>query len=149
VVDPSRNLQQNSFVLGGREFPEKVGRARQIGDIPLSKLRRVCCRSRINLNITREPHATVFASSSLRLFELAAMGCCIVSNPCEGMEQWFEAGSELLVVTSAAEATETYRRLLADDEERARMGALARARVMGHHTHRHRAGQIVRFLRDL
>ena len=31
-------------------------------------------------------------------FELGAMGCCMVSNPVEGLELWFEEGKEVVVV---------------------------------------------------
>ena len=43
-------------------------------------------------------------SSTARPFELASSGAAIVSNPHEGIERWFEPGSELVVVESAEEA---------------------------------------------
>jgi spore maturation protein CgeB len=111
-----------------------------------SKLREYVCRSRINLNITREAHASVYASSSARLFELAALGCCIVSNPVEGLEEWFEPGKEIFAVHSAEEALATYRRLLTDEKERREVGRRARERVLREHTYQQRARELVRIV---
>ncbi len=43
----------------------------------------------------------------------------------------------------ADEAVEVYRRLLGSNDERRRLGETARRRVLDHHTHRHRARQLV------
>jgi len=61
----------------------------------------------------RRSHASVYASSSCRPFELASAGAAIVSNPYNGIERWFEPGSELVIVEDAEQATEAYRDLLA------------------------------------
>jgi len=81
--------------------------------LSFSKLREYACRAKINLCITRKAHASVFASSSARPFELASLGACIVANPYLGVETWFEPGREIVVVQSAEEAIERYRWLLA------------------------------------
>ncbi|MEP7291709.1 MAG: glycosyltransferase, partial [Chloroflexota bacterium] len=107
-----------------------------------SKLREYACRSKINLCITRQAHASVFASSSSRPFELASMGCCIVANPYLGIETWFEPEKEVFVVESGDEALERYRYLLAHDAERLAAGRAARERVLKEHTFRHRARQL-------
>src|SRR5207249_847338 len=90
VGEPSRALPDVDFALGGRDFQGEVGRAREVGDVPFNVFSRAISAARINLNITRRSHATVFASSSCRPFELAAAGAAIVSNPYEGIERWFE-----------------------------------------------------------
>jgi glycosyltransferase involved in cell wall biosynthesis len=147
LVKPSEEMPEASFAVGGGGFPSGMGQVRVIGDVPFAQFRRECGRSRINLSITRSSHASVHASSTMRPFELAAMGCCIVSGPHDGIETWFEVGAELLVVHSAEEAVTVYRALLAGPAERARMGESARRRVLEHHTHRHRAEQIAQFIR--
>ena len=85
-----------------------------IGDVPFNTFARAISSARVNLCITRRSHATVYASSSCRPFELASSGAAIVSNPYEGIERWFEPGSELLVVDDADEAVAAYRALLDD-----------------------------------
>ena len=83
----------------------------------------------------------------MRMFELAAMGCCIVSNPHEGIEEWFDVGKEIVIVESADDAVRTYRKLLQNARKRKAMGRAARKRVLQDHTHLQRAEQIVEFVR--
>jgi spore maturation protein CgeB len=85
----------------------------------------------------------VYASSTSRLFELAAAGAAIVTNPYEGIERWFEPGKELLVVSSADEAAGAYRTLLDDPAVAAELGARARERVLEEHTFADRARRLL------
>ena len=144
--EPSNAMPDAQFAVGGRNFKVPLGRTELVGDVPFSAFRKACGESRINLNITRESHATVHGSATMRPFELAAMGCCIVSNPHAGLEDWFEPGSEFLEVDSAEAAIEVYTELLGDDERRAAMGQAARERVLAEHTHRHRAKELAGFV---
>ncbi len=120
-----------------------------IGDLSYSEWRQFCCRSKINLNITRWSHTNVYASSTSRPFELAAFGSCIVSQPYNGIEEWFEVGKELLVVNNEGEAIETYRRLLGDAREREGVGNKARERVLREHTFKHRAIELTDIIQGL
>jgi glycosyltransferase involved in cell wall biosynthesis len=140
---PSRELPEADFALGGRDFRGDIGRARLVGDIPFNLFARAISAARVNLCITRRSHASVYASSSCRPFELASAGAAIVSNPYEGIERWFEPGKELLVVGDAAEAVDAYRRLLDDPGEAEAMGRRARERVLDEHTYRHRARRLL------
>ncbi len=143
VGEPSRALADVDFALGGRDFQGDTGTARLIGDITFNRFPREISAARINLCITRRSHASVFASSSCRPFELAAAGAAIVSNPYNGIERWFEPGSELLVVQSADEAVAAYRELLDDPAQAEELGRRARERVLDEHTYRHRARQLL------
>jgi spore maturation protein CgeB len=99
--------------------------------------------SKINLNVARKPHAEVYASSTSRLFELAAAGAAIVTNPYEGIDRWFEPGRELLVVSGADEAVDAYRTLLDDPGAAAELGRRARERVLEEHTFADRARRLL------
>jgi hypothetical protein len=143
IGEPSRALPDADFALGGRDFQGDIGQARLIGDVPFNAFARAISEARINLCITRRSHATVYASSSCRPFELASSGAAVVSNPYEGIERWFEPGSELLVVHDAEEATAAYRDLLADPAQAEELGRRARERVLDEHTYRHRARQVI------
>jgi glycosyltransferase involved in cell wall biosynthesis len=143
VGEPSRMLPDVDFALGGRDFRGDIGAARSIGDVPFNAFPRAISAARINLCITRRSHATVFASSSCRPFELASAGAAIVSNPYRGIERWFEPGSELLVVSDAEQAVDAYRDLLADPAQAEALGRRARERVLDEHTYRHRARQLL------
>jgi Glycosyl transferases group 1 len=146
VGEPSRELPDVDFALGGRDFRGDTGGARVIGDVPFNVFSYAISAARINLNITRRSHATVQASSTCRPFELAACGAAIVSNPHAGIETWFEPGRELVVATSAEEAVAAYRELLGDPGAAEEMGARARERVLDEHTYAHRARQVLELL---
>ncbi len=83
------------------------------------------------------------ASSTSRLFELAACGAAIVSNPLAGVERWFEPGRELRIVSGADEAVEAYNELLGDPGQAEELGSRARERVLDEHTYVHRARQLL------
>jgi spore maturation protein CgeB len=125
-----------------------VGRAVHLADVPFNRLRDQIARSRINLVITRDPHARTYASSTMRPFELAMAGACIVSNPYAGIERWFDPGREILIVGSAEEAIDRYRFLLAHEADRRALGAAARRRALAEHTFRHRAAALVGIVHD-
>lgn len=149
ITEPSKKLKNIKFCVGGRGFSIDLGLANLVGDVPYAAFREFCCRSRINLNITRWSHASIYASATSRPFELASYGACIVSQPYNGIEEWFEIGKELLVVESEEEAIETYRWLLDDEEERKKIGRKARERVLKEHTFQHRAKELVNILRGI
>ncbi len=146
VGEPSRRLSEVDFALGGRDFLGDIGRARVIGDVPFNAFNRAISASRINLNITRRSHATVWASSTSRPFELAAAGAAIVSSPVEGIERWFEPGRELVVVKDADEAERVFSELLADPAAREELGRRARERALDEHTYVARARQLLELI---
>ncbi len=144
--DASHALPAARFAVRGRGLGD-LGRTTMLPYLSFSKLREYACRSRINLVITRQAHASVVASSSARPFELGAMGAAMVCNPYAGIETWFEPEKELVVVQTPAEAVERYRWLLSHESARAAMGAAARARVLAEHTFRHRARALIAIVR--
>jgi spore maturation protein CgeB len=146
VGEPSRALPDADFALGGRDFQGDVGTARLIGDVPFNVFAHAISSARINLCITRRSHASVYASSSCRPFELASAGAAIVASPYAGIERWFEPGSELLIVNDAVEAADAYRDLLADPAQAEELGRRARERVLDEHTYRHRARQLLELI---
>ncbi len=141
ITEPSQALPDARFAVRGTRLGD-LGRAETLPYLSFSKLREYACRSKLNLCITRAAHASVYASSSSRPFELASMGCCIVANPYLGVETWFEPGKEIFVVNSSEEAQDRYRYLLAHDAERSAAGRAARERVLKQHTFRHRAREL-------
>ncbi len=141
ITEPSQRLEGAHFAVRGTKLGD-LGRAEKLPYLSFSKLREYACRSKINLCITRQAHASVFASSSARPFELASMGSCIVANPYDGIETWFEPGKEVFVVSSGEEALDRYQYLLAHDSERLAAGRAARERVLKEHTFQHRARQL-------
>lgn len=148
IAAPSAALPSVRFAVRGTGLGD-LGRADLVPDVPFNRLRQYVARSRLNLAITRAPHATTFASSTMRPFELAMMGACIVCNPYEGLDRWFDPGREIVVVRSADDAIDRYRFLLAHESERRAIGAAARQRALAEHTFRHRAAALTAILRSV
>jgi hypothetical protein len=149
IADPSIKLANLNFSVGGGGFTMNLGKANLMGDLSYGGFREFCCKSKIVLNITRWSHTNVYASSTARPFELAGYGSCIVSQPYNGIDEWFDVGKELIVVNSEEEAIENYKWLLDSDDERAQMGERARQRVLAEHTYRHRAQTIVGMIKKV
>jgi spore maturation protein CgeB len=133
------------FVVGGARLGVDLGHAEFVGPVLTSALRRWAGRARLNLNIVRRPHAVHRASSCMRLFELAAMGCCIVSNPIDGIEEWLEPDRELIVASETEPVARLYSDLLADHRRRRTTGEAARRRLLAEHTYRHRARTLISY----
>ena len=146
ITIPSKELNGTNFTVAGKGFTIDLGNANLIGDLSYSAFREFCCKSKICLNITRWSHTSVYASATARIFELAGYGACIVSQPYNGIEEWFEPGKEVIVVNSEEEAVDTYKRLLGDEKERESIASRARERVLREHTFRERARQVVRVI---
>ena len=148
LVDPAAAYNSRAkFAVCGRAFDIDLGLVHSMDPCDCS-YRRFSCQTKINLSIARKPHATVYASSISRTFELASMGRCIVSNPCNGMEEWFSVGKEILVANSDEEISELYDWLLSDEETRLQFGIAARERVLKEHTHLHRAQELLTILKN-
>jgi len=143
VGEPSRLAPELDIGLGGLDFQGDTGGARLLGDVPFNVFARAISAARVNLNITRRPHATVPASSTARPFELASSGAAIVSNPHAGIERWFEPGRELVIVEGAEEAAAVYRELVSDPAQAEGLGRRARERVLDEHTYGHRARRLL------
>ncbi len=143
VGEPSRRLTDVDFVLGGRDFQGDTGSARMLGDVPFNMFPRTISTARVNLCITRRSHASVYASSSCRPFELASAGAAIVANPYLGIDEWFEPGEEIIIVESPGEAVDAYKNLLDDPAQADALGRRARERVLDEHTYRHRARRVL------
>lgn len=146
LAEPSKKLDAR-FAVRGTKLGD-LGQVEQLPYLSFSKLREYVCRSKLNLVITRGAHASVYGSSSMRPFELGAMGACMVANPYKGLEAWFEPEKEIIIVESGEEALERYRYLLSHDSERETIAKAARERVLKEHTFQHRARELMAIIRQ-
>lgn len=146
IAFPSNTLKGYKFVVGGRDLKLDLGNSERVGYIAYGDFKRFCCRSKLCLNITRWSHTSVYASSTARPFELAAYGSCMVSQPYNGIEEWFDPGREIEVVNSKEEAIDVYKWLLDDKASREEIGRRARERVLKEHTYCHRAMEILKHI---
>jgi spore maturation protein CgeB len=129
ITQPSTRLTNRNFCVGGKGFDISLGKAAMAGYMSYSEFRKFCCQSKICLNITRWSHTSVYASSTARPFELAAFGACIVSQPYEGIEEWFEPGKEMIITRNENEILPLYEELLDSEDKREKMGENARLRI--------------------
>ncbi len=143
VTEPSKVLDYK-FLIGGRDYNMDLGKANYLSEnIHFTKWKELSSRAKINLNLVHELHAKTFATSTARIFELAALRCCIVSSPYDGLEKWFEPKKEILVANSTEEAIEIYQTLMDNPEIRLKMGLAAEKRVKRDHTARNRVREVI------
>jgi glycosyltransferase involved in cell wall biosynthesis len=147
ISEPSTKLDCK-FLVSGINYNTDLKNAKKISMLPFSLWRYYASRSKINLNITRHLHASTFTSTS-RPFELAAMGCSIVSHPYCGLDRWFTKGKELFIVEDTKDAVDLYNWLINNESVRKQTGERARKRVLTDHTFRQRALRILDIINSL
>lgn len=143
IAKPSLASNSIQFFVAGGGFSINLDNANFIGDLSFCEYRKFCCSSKVCLNITRWSHTSVYASSTARPFELAAFGACIVSQPYNGIEEWFEPGKELIIVDEETNLIDLYQELVDSEEKCEEMGINAREKVLKDHTYRKRVDQLL------
>jgi spore maturation protein CgeB len=143
LLGPARVLRGRSFAVAGPQYPESVdwpANVDRIAHLPPAAHPSFYTAQRFTLNITRAVMVAAGHSPSVRLFEAAACGTPVISDPWPGLERFFAPGREILIARSTEEAL-GYLRGIAEAERRA-IGARARARVLAEHTGAHRAATL-------
>ena len=121
IAEPSRALNNHKFLVSGRNFDVDLGNSILIPALSFSEWRNYCCRAKINLNVARDEHAKVFATSSSRPFECRGMQLPHSFRLSNGMEKWFDTGREILIANSSKECIELYQMLIDNPELRMKM----------------------------
>lgn len=147
IQAPSNALPDAKFAVRGKNLGD-IGKTRQLPYLSFAKLREYVNRSKVNLVITRGAHATLYGSASSRPFELAGMRACMLANPYNGLEEWFEPEKEIIILEDPAQATERIRYLLAHAAVRETMAQAARERLLKEHTFRHRVRDLEAILQQ-
>ena len=86
-------------------------------------------------------------ASNMRLFEASGMGACLLTDGADGMEDYFEADSEVVLYGSPAEAVEKARWLLDNPEKARAIGEAGFQRTMRDHTFKKRIPLLESLLR--
>jgi len=145
LAEPAGELLTKTFAMSGR-MRESYENVKSLGFLSFDTWKRQVCRSRICLNISRTPHASIGGTSSTRIFELASMGACIVSSPHKGLEKWFEPSKEIIILRDDERPSEVYSKLLGSPSTMEELGSRARNRVLAEHTYYHRAKELLGYL---
>jgi spore maturation protein CgeB len=144
---PAAILPERRFIVAGPQYPRSVKWPRNVRRINHLNPRwhaAFYSSSRLTLNVTRRDMVQAGWSPSVRLFEAAACGACIVSDSWPGIDTFFAPQQEILLPTGAEDVVH-YITGLSDAEVRA-IGDRAQQRVLAEHTSSYRAIQFERWV---
>jgi spore maturation protein CgeB len=142
LIAPARRLPERRFLVGGAQYPAAFPWTSNIffvRHLPPGEHPAFYSSARLTLNVTRAAMARMGYCPSGRLFEATACGAPVLSDLWEGLDAFFQPGSEILVARdteSAIGALET------SDAELERMASRARQRTLDEHTADHRAVEL-------
>jgi len=135
-------MPHHRFLIAGAQYPPAFPWSDNIffvRHIAPPDHRALYSSSRLTLNITRRAMASMGYCPSGRLFEAAACTTPILSDWWEGLDQFFEPGSEILL---ARETRDTVEALRLPDDTLARIARRARARILEEHSAERRGREL-------
>lgn len=144
LVEVARRRPNDRFVIGGPNFPDAAAWPANVEWIPHvapAEHRRFYADQAFTLNATRAAMVALGSSPSVRLFEAAACGCCIVSDAWPGLDEVLEPGREVQIATSTADVLGILERI--GPAQRAEISRAARTRIEAEHSHLRRAEDLV------
>lgn len=147
-IVPARQRPETRFLIGGAQYPEGFPWTPNISfvqHLPPPEHPAFYCSSRMTLNVTRQAMAAMGYCPSGRLFEAAACGTPLLSDWWEGLDHFFEPGSEILIARNTAEALAA---LDLSDAELRRIAHAARERTLQEHTAERRALELEQIFDD-
>jgi spore maturation protein CgeB len=150
LLEPARRWQPGKFVVAGAQYPPDLPWPRNVTrleHVPPSEHAPFYARQRFTLNLTRADMVRAGWSPSVRLFEAAACGTPLLTDPWPGLAAFFEPGREILTVQEPTEVLALLKDL--PESDRRRLGAAARRRVLAEHTADRRAQELEGHLRVL
>lgn len=150
LLEPARRWKEGRFVVAGPQYPTDCkwpANVKRFVHLSPEKHRGFYNSQKFTLNITRAAMIEAGYSPSVRLFEAAACGTPIISDPWAGLETIFIPGEEILIAHSSEEALRFLREI--PDDERRELGERARQRVLAEHTARHRAQELESYALEL
>ena len=138
----AEQLPSKAFLLGGNGWHDKQmpPNVRRIGHVPTARHNALNCSSLAVLNVARDSMAEVGFSPATRVFEAAGAGACLITDFWEGIEQFLEPGTEILVARDGQDVAEHLDRLTPARAQT--IGRAARARCLAQHTYAQRAAQV-------
>lgn len=150
LVEPARRRKESRMIVAGPQYPKTIrwpGNIKRVIHLSPSKHRAFYTAQKFTLNITRTAMRAAGYSPSVRLFEAAACATPIVSDSWPGLEHFLRPEKEILIARSASDTL----RFLHDmpEEERASIGAAARARIVKEHTAIHRAAELEAYVSEI
>jgi spore maturation protein CgeB len=148
-LEPARRLPERRFLIGGAQYPtvfpwlDNVFFAQHLEPAQHPAF---FSSSRLTLNVTRRAMKAMGYCPSGRLFEAAACGTPLLTDYWEGLDLFFEPGSEIIVARDSDEATAAIELPYGALQGIAKR---ARERVLDQHTAAHRARELETALEEV
>jgi spore maturation protein CgeB len=149
LLEPARRRDAMRFCVAGPQYPAEVAwpaNVERFDHLSPGEHAAFYAAQRFTLNVTRADMVRAGYSPSVRLFEAAACGTPVVSDPWPGLETIFVPGREIVVARSTSDVLAVLGRM--DEERRRAIAARARARVLSEHTSAHRARALEGYVRE-
>jgi len=145
-LDVAAKLPQNKFIIGGSGWGDKPmsQNITYIGHVYTQEHNAFNCTPKAVLNISRESMARYGFSPATRVFEAAGAAACIITDYWEGIDSFFNPGTEILVARDGDEVVQILAELTAEKAEE--IGKAAYAKVLASHTYAHRADELEKLL---
>lgn len=146
LLEPAARRPELEFIIGGALYPPDFPWAQNIKfvpHVPPADHPAFYGSSRLTLSVTRRAMAQNGYCPSGRLFEAAACGAVILTDPWPGLEEFFTPGAELLVCRRPEDVLAALDAAPRALSEVARAG---RARALADHTAARRAEQLLELL---
>jgi spore maturation protein CgeB len=134
LLEPARRLKSRNFIIAGAMYPNPrlwPENCRYLEHVAPPHHATFYSSSPLTLSVTRGDMAAMGYCPSGRLFEAAACGTAVLSDFWEGLDTFFEPGTEILIASGSSDAVAAITKDRAELEE---VGARARARVLDCHT---------------
>jgi spore maturation protein CgeB len=150
LLDPARRLSNERFVVAGSQYPPELAwppNVEREEHLAVGEHVRFYARQRFALNVTRSAMVRAGWSPSVRLFEAAACGVPVISDPWPGLDHFFRPGVEILVADSTDGAVEILRSL--DRADARAIGMAAQRRVLAEHTPDQRAEELEGYVQEI
>ncbi len=147
---PAREWPEGRFAVVGPQYPAELawpGNVERHEHAAPDEHRGFYNAQRFTLNVTRADMVRAGYSPSVRLFEAAACGTPIISDTWPGLDTLFRPGTEIIVANTRQDVLQALRDL--PEPERVLLGERARGRVLQAHTGRHRAAELLAYVREV
>lgn len=143
LIGPATQWHEGRFVVAGALYPAEIvwpQNVERISHLSPEEHRDFYNRQRFTLNVTRAEMIRAGFSPSVRLFEAAACGIPVISDRWDGIDKFFEPGTEILLADTTREVLDILQEM--PPEEASGVGERARQRVLAEHTAAHRVAEL-------
>lgn len=139
----ARQWREGRFIVAGPQYPQEIQwpeNVQRTEHLPGVEHPAFYSRQRFTLNLTRADMVAAGYSPSVRLFEAAACGTAILTDPWPGLDHFFKPDEEVIVATQTRQVLQVIKHL--PERSRLELARRARRRVLAKHTAAHRAAEL-------